>query len=264
MASSSKPSPVRAKVDSSTLTAGVPIDEMEVREDRAKFEELCAALRIELRPESPIDDLLVQLLAADIWRLRRVLAGEAAQVFQRVVEQIRAACDGRRRFEQLREIDPDSVELRRIAEKPHDDGQVDFGPEVAREQVMAQVEAVIRLERLSMDQVPHEAACVNWAAQHRRVAGHRGKSVEQRAEAYLMSLPPNLRGAVRNRALAVERSRLRDMQLAHYRQRVRRLSLVENAVPTDRICKRERELRRGILEILRELRERRRLLDGAS
>ena len=42
--------------------------------------------------------------------------------------------------------------------------------------------------------------------------------------------------------------------MAYYRQRMRQMSIAEYAVPSERIQKRERELRRSIMALIQELR----------
>src|SRR5229473_2773010 len=49
-------------------------------ESKARYEELLAGLRETLQPEGALEELLVEKLATTVWRLRRLLLAESAEI----------------------------------------------------------------------------------------------------------------------------------------------------------------------------------------
>ena len=232
------------------LSTGMAIEAREVREDTGALHTLHEGLRAAIAPRDAVEELLLELLVADVWRLRRVLASEASEITKNVVEAVRSSVSMRKHLKEAAERSPTKT-LKRALQAVHDDGDPDFGSVVSPSDLQRQRTLLKELRSLKMQDVPANASCLRWAENRPQSSG------PSSAYEYLSSLPNNIRGLVRKQVIACERARFDELRMAYYRQRMRQMSIAEHAVPSDRIQKRERELRRSIMSVLKELRSRR-------
>lgn len=210
----------------SLLVGEVPIDEPDLVEDRRLFEQLASDVRDEFEPASAIENTLVELVVLDLWRLRRLVQAERAITIANVLAET-----------------PETMPAARHGANGHV-----LAP-VTRSQLQRQLQCLEELEQLDMENVPNNVVCQSWAAQNRVRARHDPSG-------YLQRMPNNLRGRVRNEAMACEEARLQEMLDDHRDHRVRSLLLARHAIPPAEIRKRERDLRRSLMETVAELRAR--------
>ena len=201
--------------------------------------------------------MLIELLVCDLWRLRRTFAAETATVVRRVLDDIRHDTKARQALARVQQqastaSGTDGRESNGVSKPP-----MDFGPDATVSDIKKLQRLVQELSDLPAAEVIEHPECVRWVAANWDTGRARGDTQEERAAAYMQELPRNVLGSVRNRACEAAKVRLQDLELTYLRQRQRRMSLVRHSLPSPELEKRERDLRRGIMDLLRELRQRR-------
>jgi len=219
------------------------------REDYHEYQQLLLDLETDLQPEGKMEQLLVEKIAVNYWRLRRLIRYETGEIRQKLDAFMQSALE--KEFEHSRNP---------YSSQPTELTYYQIGEEILPEQKL-QIEA--RLEALhdTNFNVAADEDCIAYVMNHRLESLDGDKLIDKRKKAvkHLKELSPQQQGKLRSILRDEVIQKLNEIELVQRWntrfQILSRLKSIPSQLNLDKIVKYEGALERSIFKTLQSLSE---------
>lgn len=230
----------------------IVITKGEVQEKEIEYQQLLSELQNDLKPEGRLENILVEKIAVNYWRMRRLLRYETGEVRQLLDEFVRKYIES--------DLDDDLSGFSALQQKPPRLLYFNITDAISSEQLEKCKRRVEFLETDGID-FNSDPEAIHFVLENRLRIDPDQSTVQERAQAgsYLGNLSPQQKGKIKRELLTAAKKKYEEIRLVlRWQKRLEIIKLVRS-IPVEgginKVVKYESALERSIFKNLAMLKQ---------